>query len=123
MLTSVSISPAMVSVTASGTQQYSATALDQSVLPMSPQPTFSWSVSGGGSINSSGKFTAGTSAGGPYNVTATASGKSGIGSITVVAAPSGGAGTRWLRSPTHSCGMAATRAPTTAPRRPRGQDP
>src|SRR5256885_2614159 len=39
-----------------------------------PQPTFGWTVSGGGSIDSSGLFTAGGNGGGPLNRTATGPG-------------------------------------------------
>jgi hypothetical protein len=44
-------------------------------------------VSGGGTMSSSGLFTAGTSAGGPYTVTATSGGSSGTASVTVNALP------------------------------------
>ena len=37
-----------------GTQQFTATGLDQYGNPMSTQPTFTWSVSGGGTISTSG---------------------------------------------------------------------
>ena len=40
---------------------------------MSPQPTFSWSVSGGGTISSTGLFSA-TTPGGLFTVTATSGG-------------------------------------------------
>ena len=40
-------------------------------VPLTKQPAIGWSVSGGGSINSSGLFTAGTAVGGPFTVTAT----------------------------------------------------
>ena len=62
-LTSITVSPASASVPTGGTQQFSATALDQNGQPMNPQPPFTWSVSGGGSISSSGLFTAGSTAG------------------------------------------------------------
>jgi hypothetical protein len=44
-------------------------------------------VSGGGTMSSGGLFTAGTSAGGPYTVTATSGGSSGTASVTVNALP------------------------------------
>ena len=54
---------------------------------MSPQPTFTWSVSGGGTISTSGLFTAGSTAGGPFTVTATSGSVSGTASVTVTAPP------------------------------------
>jgi len=49
--------------------QFNATGYDQFGNPMSPQPRY-LSVSGGGTISSSGLFTAGSTAGGPFTVTA-----------------------------------------------------
>ena len=49
---------------------------------MSPQPTFSWSVSGGGTISPTGLFSA-TTPGGPFTVTAASGGVSGTASVTV----------------------------------------
>ena len=54
---------------------------------MSPQPTFTWSVGGGGSISASGLFTAGSTAGGPFTVTATSGSVHGTASVTVTSAP------------------------------------
>src|SRR5260370_36147573 len=54
---------------------------------MNPQPTFTWSVSGGGTIDSSGLFTAGATAGGPFTVTAASGSVSGTASVTVTATP------------------------------------
>ena len=58
VLTTITVSPASASVQTGGTQQFSATGKDQFGQPLSPQPTFSWSVSGGGTINPSGLFSA-----------------------------------------------------------------
>jgi hypothetical protein len=85
-LTSISVSPASASVVVGGTQQFTATAKDQFGNLLSPQPSFSWMVSGGGTINSTGLFTAGSAAGGPYTVTASSGGVSGTASVTVTAA-------------------------------------
>jgi hypothetical protein len=85
-LTSISVSPATASVVTNSTQQFTATAKDQFGNILSPQPSFSWTVSGGGTINSSGLFTAGSTAGGPYTVTASSSSVSGTASVTVTAA-------------------------------------
>ncbi len=72
VFTSVAVAPPTASVVVTGTQAFTATALDQNGTPLSPQPTFSWSVSGGGSIASSGVFTAGSTPSGPFTVTAQA---------------------------------------------------
>ena len=85
-LASISVAPSLATVTANGTQQFTATAKDQSGNPLAPQPTFSWTVSGGGTITSSGLYTAGSTSGGPYTVTAASGGVSGNASVTVTAA-------------------------------------
>jgi len=88
VLTTISVSPANVSVQTGGTQQFSATGKDQFGQAMSPQPAFAWSVTGGGTINaSSGLFTAGSTAGGPFTVTASSGSVSGTASVTVTSAP------------------------------------
>jgi len=74
-------SPASASVATSGTQQFTASGKDQFGRAMTA--TYSWTVSGGGTINTTGLFTAGTTAGGPYTVTATSGSKSGTASVTV----------------------------------------
>ena len=87
VLTTISVSPSSASVTTGGTKQFSATALDQFGQPLNPQPTFTWTVSGGGTISASGLFTAGSAAGGPFTVTAASGSVSGTASVTVTAAP------------------------------------
>jgi regulation of enolase protein 1 (concanavalin A-like superfamily) len=47
-VTSITIAPATVSLIARGAQQFSATALDQFNVSLTTQPTFTWSVAGGG---------------------------------------------------------------------------
>ncbi len=85
VLTSVVVNPGNAVVQTGATQQFTATALDQNGVALSNQPTFIWSVgSGAGSISSStGLFTAGSNAGGPFTVTATAGGVSGTASVTI----------------------------------------
>jgi hypothetical protein len=85
-LTSIVVTPSPATVVVSTTQQFAATARDQFAQPMSPQPVFTWSVSGGGTINGSGLFTAGATPGGPHTVTATSGAISGTASVTVAAA-------------------------------------
>jgi hypothetical protein len=80
-LTSISVSPISATVLVGGSQQFSAVARDQNGIAMSPQPAFSWSTTGGGSINAGGLFVA--SATGTFSVSASASGKSGAANITI----------------------------------------
>ena len=82
VLTTITVSPATASVATGGTQQFTATGLDQIGQPVSTQPVFSWTVSGAGTISSSGLFSAST-AGGPFTVTASSAGVSGTASVTV----------------------------------------
>ncbi|PPK76119.1 hypothetical protein B0F87_104211 [Methylobacter tundripaludum] len=82
-LTTISVSPASASVAAGATLQFTGTAKDQFTDNLIVPPTFTWNVSGGGVINTSGVFTAGSAAGGPFSVTATSGGKSGTANISV----------------------------------------
>jgi hypothetical protein len=52
--------------------QFTAEAWDQELQKISPQPAIAWSASGGGTISTTGLFTAGNTAGGPYTITAAA---------------------------------------------------
>jgi PKD repeat protein len=83
VLTTVSVSPASASVPTSGTQQFTATGKDQYGAVLAAQPAFGWKVSGGGTISSSGSFKAGSTAGGPYTVTATNGSVSSTASVSV----------------------------------------
>jgi hypothetical protein len=85
VLTTITVSPGSASVQTGNSQPFSATAYDQYGSPMSPQPAFSWSVSGGGTINSAGVFTAGSTSGGTFTVTASSGGVNGTASVTVTA--------------------------------------
>ena len=80
-LTTINVTPPSAQVSVNATQQFAATALDQSSNPMSPQPAFAWAVSGGGSINASGLFTA--SSAGTFTVSAMSGGKTGTATISV----------------------------------------
>lgn len=81
----VSVTPNSAGVAPSGTQAFAATARDQFAQTIVPAPTFTWNVSGGGTISPSGLFTASAAPGGPYTVTATAGGKTGTAAVTVSA--------------------------------------
>jgi len=83
VLSTITVAPASASVQTGKTQQFTATGLDQFGQPLTPQPAFTWSVSGGGTISASGSFTAGTTTSGPFTVTATSGSVTGTASITV----------------------------------------
>lgn len=70
--TSAIVTPTVTFVKKGGTAQFNAIGVNMANQKVEKQPTFSWSVSGGGTISQSGLFTAGDSEGGPYTVTATA---------------------------------------------------
>ena len=79
----LSISPSSATVVSGATQAFAATLLDQFGLVKTSLPeSFTWSVSGGGTINASGVFSP-TTVGGPYSITASNSGISNTASITV----------------------------------------
>jgi hypothetical protein len=62
--TSIALTPAAPTVAANSATSFTASELDQFNNPMAAQPTFTWSVpSGGGSITSSGVYTASRAAG------------------------------------------------------------
>ena len=87
VFTTITVSPAIATVQLSSNQQFSAVGYDQYSAPMSSQPTFTWTSGGGGTIGSSGLFTAGSTVGGPYTITATSGTLSGTASATVVPPP------------------------------------
>jgi alpha-L-arabinofuranosidase len=80
IFTSVAISPTSVSMSA-GSQQFSATALDQFGHPMESQPAFTWSVTGGGVVTSGGFYTP-PYASGSATVEASSGGKNATATIT-----------------------------------------
>jgi Bacterial Ig domain/Calcineurin-like phosphoesterase len=82
-LTSIVVTPPSPSVAAGGTQLFTATGNDQFGAALSPQPAVTWAVSGGGTISPAGLFTSGSTAGGPFAVTATNGAVSGTASVTV----------------------------------------
>jgi plastocyanin len=86
-LTTITIAPASAALHENATQSFAAVAHDQFGVAMATQPTFSWTVSGVGSVNSSGLYTApyGT---GSATVHATSASISGSATVTVTnAAP------------------------------------
>jgi len=86
-LTAIEVSPADETVAPdTGTCQFTATAIDQFASTMSGC-TFVWSVDGGGAIDSTGLFTAGSEIGGPHTVEAECDGEIGTASVTVDSPP------------------------------------
>jgi hypothetical protein len=86
-LSNVVVSPGSASVAPNATRQFTATGTDQFGNATALSAT-SWTVSAGGTVSASGMFTAGASPGGPFTVTATASGKSGSANVTISNNPS-----------------------------------
>ena len=97
----VTVSPATATVYTGGAQQFSATAYDQFNNTMATQPTFTWAVtSGGGTVSSTGLFTA-PSAAGTSVVTASSATVSGSATVTVsnLAAGCVQSGATWANVP------------------------
>jgi hypothetical protein len=83
-ITTITVTPASVTLAYGTKQQFSAQALDQFAQPLAAQPKFAWSrVSGRGSISSTGLYTA-PSRSGTAVIQAAAGGKSGKATITIV---------------------------------------
>jgi len=88
-LTSIVLTPPGKSMNLNGSQQFAATGKDQFGTALAAQPTFSWSVDGGGvgGVNATGFYSAGTTAD-SATVRATSGTVSGTASVTVTnAAP------------------------------------
>ncbi|MBN1575890.1 MAG: immunoglobulin domain-containing protein [Chitinispirillaceae bacterium] len=83
-LTAIAVSPSGVFIEPSATRQFSAIAKDQFGHDLSTQPAFTWSVNGGGTIGSSGLFTAGTTPG--YFMVTAASGSIGA-TVSIAVTP------------------------------------
>jgi hypothetical protein len=79
--TAISLTPTPLTLAGGTVQQFTAAVTDQFGQPMSPVLT--WSTTGGGTINSTGLFTANQS-GGAFSITATNSGISGTATLNVV---------------------------------------
>jgi PKD repeat protein len=81
--TAIVVTPTPTNVALGGTQTFTAVMRDQYGNPLSPQPSFTWSTTGGGTISAGGLYTAGTTPGGPYIVSAVAGSITGTAQITV----------------------------------------
>jgi hypothetical protein len=88
-LTSIVVSPSTVTLANRAKQQFTVQALDQFSQPLASQPSFTWSkLSGPGTINQSGLYTAPSSGTGTAVIQAKAGGKVGKATVTIVP-PSG----------------------------------
>ncbi len=87
VISSITVTPTTALVQVNLSQQFNATGYDQYGNLLSPQPAFTWSVSGGGTISSSGLFIAGSTPGGPFTVTASSGGVNGTANVSVTSAP------------------------------------
>jgi hypothetical protein len=77
------VTPSTATLVCGNTQSFAATVLDQFGNPLSAQPSVTWAVTGGGTINSaSGLFTS-TTVGGPFTITATAANVQGTAAVMV----------------------------------------
>ncbi len=79
---SISVSPASVGLGSRGTQQFTATAKDQFGTALTTQPGFTWSLTGSGSVTTSGFYTAPFGSG-TATVKATSGVTTGTGGVTV----------------------------------------
>lgn len=84
---SIVLQPQVVTLQVGSSQPFTATVEDQFGAPLSSQPVVSFSVSGGGTIDGAGVFTAGPTPGGPFTVTATVAGVTATAQLSVGAAP------------------------------------
>jgi hypothetical protein len=111
--TTLTVSPNNVSVVPNGTLQFSDTATDQFGNPYTAT-SISWSVSAGGTIDNTGKFTAGSATGGPFTVTAATGGLMTTASVTISTninlAPNGTA-YRWYAMSSSTANSNQTAAP------------
>ena len=84
-VTSISITPATVTVADGAKQQFTAVALDQFGQALTAQPTFTWQVSSssGGTISSAGLYTAPKKGTGKFEVEVSADGLTALANVTV----------------------------------------
>lgn len=82
-LASIVVSPQSAAMEPGSDQQFSAIAYDQYGNPMAAQPTFTWTTSGGGTIGSTGIYSAGSTPGGPFTITATSGSIYGVAGVSV----------------------------------------
>jgi hypothetical protein len=83
-VTTIVVTPGTAMVHVNQSLQFLATAYDQFGNSLLTQPTFTWTLSGRGTLRSTGLYTAPRKPGGPYTVTATAGGIHGTARVTVI---------------------------------------
>ncbi len=98
-LASITVNPGSATVATGATQQFTGSASDQFAGAMLPQPAFVWTVSGGGTISSTGLFTAASASGGPFTVTATSNSLLGTANVVIKSNPPPTVGTAASASP------------------------
>lgn len=82
--TTVVVTPGTMAANPGSSRTFSAVLNDQFGRAIASQPAFAWATTGGGTLNpTTGALAASTTAGGPYTVTATGGGKSGMATLTV----------------------------------------
>ena len=85
--TTLDVQPRLVDLQASQTQLFAASVTDQFGAPLVPQPTFSWSIATGGTVDATGQFLAGMTPGGPHVLTVSSGALSASSQITINAVP------------------------------------
>jgi hypothetical protein len=82
-VTTILVTPSTATIKVNQQLQLAATAYDQFGDPLSTQPTFTWALTGRGSLSRKGLYTASRRPGGPFTITASAGGVKGTAHITV----------------------------------------
>ncbi|MFT3710006.1 MAG: PKD domain-containing protein [Archangium sp.] len=85
--TTLDVQPRQATVRVGTMQTFTATVTDQFAQSLSPQPMLGWTVSGGGTVDGAGVFTAGATAGGPFTLTAASGALSASAQVTVDTPP------------------------------------
>jgi hypothetical protein len=80
---SIQLTPSQASLAPFQSNQFTAEVLDAPGRGLWPQPALQWSTSGGGTVDSTGLFIAGTQLGGPFVVTASLGGLTATATVTV----------------------------------------
>jgi hypothetical protein len=110
--TTLAVSPASGNAVVNTTIQFNASATDQFANPYTATPP-AWTVSGGGTINNAGIFTAGNIPGGPFTITSSLGGLSATAAVTVTTAnlAPGGTAYRWFGMSSATAATNQTPAP------------
>jgi hypothetical protein len=84
-VTTILVTPSTATIKVNQQLQLAATAYDQFGDPLNAQPTFTWTLTGRGSLSQKGLYRAPRRPGGPFTITASAAGVKGTAHITVTA--------------------------------------